>query len=182
MIYVQNNNDERMKRLPTRHSSSRFQQHGKVTRHTRKSLNPTSVIELPERPGYHRRWINDVGDNVLRKLDNGYEPVTTETLNLGVDSRSDQPTDMGSTTITRVDKSGVNIVAMEIPIEWYNENQEEKKKNRMRNQQMLSRPELKDGQYVPSDDVVGEIGSNERRFGQPRRNMASIGQSFNYND
>jgi hypothetical protein len=120
-----------------------------VTRATRKPLRQTGVLVGVERPGFVRAWKNDVGDNIDRLIKNGYQYVTDATLRIGADDRITQPGSMASSFISRKDKNGVEVFYMEIPEEWYQENQQEKQKARANARRGMFEPDKNLGQYKP---------------------------------
>lgn len=68
-------------------------------------------LAAPQRAGFVRRWVNDVVGRVDRFKSNGWDPVTDH----GVDVRH-----VGGA------KAPLNAVLMEIPEEFYNEDQQKK--------------------------------------------------------
>lgn len=83
---------------------------------------PGQQMMAEKKPGFVRRWVNDDSNNVDRRLKQGYSFV---------DTGDASTTDIGSARSIQVSKkSDVDIRAylMEIPEEFYNEDQQEKEK------------------------------------------------------
>ena len=99
----------------------------------RKKQNLSQDLRLDDRnprPGFVRRWVNDIEGRVQRFIDNDYEPVED-----------------GQQTIRRGVGTGMESVLMEIPEEWYQENQDEKAKQIRTLDQQTEK--LGEGEYSP---------------------------------
>ncbi len=114
---------------------------------------PGQKLIAPKRPGYHRHFANDVGTRLDDLQDKGYTFVT-ESVEGDAEIRS---TDIGTRKSLVVDqqKGGGEITAylMEIPDEWFREDQQEKEKRiRAREEQI----------YRVADDGkgIGQSSSN----------------------
>lgn len=105
---------------------------GRPPRVERKRGRPMSIpmqkMEVPENPGFHRHWLNDVGGRIQQALESGYtyvEKVNVELNEVGVTPGN---TDLGSKVSMYVgtDEQGKPLKAylMEIKQEWYDEDQE----------------------------------------------------------
>jgi len=84
-------------------------------------LGTRNVLRYPARPGYHRHVINDVDDNILIHEQAGYTVVQKKDLPSG-DPRAGDASQMGMPVSKEVG-GGVKGVLMEIPQEWYDEDQ-----------------------------------------------------------
>lgn len=84
-------------------------------------LGTRNVLRYPDRPGYHRHVINDVDDNILVHQQAGYEIVQKKNLPSG-DPRAGEASQMGM-PVSKDVGHGVKGVLMEIPQEWYDEDQ-----------------------------------------------------------
>jgi hypothetical protein len=87
-------------------------------------LGTRNVLKYPKRPGYVRRVVNDVEDRIQRFKDAGYEIVQKKDLPSG-DSRAGDASQMGM-PVSKSVGNGVKAVLMEIPEEWYEEDQKAK--------------------------------------------------------
>ena len=91
--------------------------------------SPQLHLDTPVREGFRRYWFNDVPGRIQSALKGGYDFVTEDTL-LGDNPNSNiTETDPGGTRVSRVvgtntDNSARVAYLMEIPEEWYNEDQE----------------------------------------------------------
>lgn len=87
---------------------------------------PRDILTINNKdPNFFYRWVKDYPGRIQRFLDGGYEFVVDPSAQAGqrtVDSGSR----LGS-ALTRVD-GGNTLVAMRIPLEWYNEDQEAKQR------------------------------------------------------
>ena len=86
-------------------------------------LGRRNILNYPKRPGYERRVVNDLDDRVLTFQQAGWEPVKQEDL-IDQDARIGASR-MGLTARKPVG-GGVHGVLMEIPEEWYKEDQQAK--------------------------------------------------------
>lgn len=86
---------------------------------------PRDILTLSDKdPNYFYRWVKDSPGRVQRFLDAGYEIVKHDAQ---VGERTvDSGSRLGS-ALTRQD-GGAVLVAMRIPLEWYNEDQEAKQR------------------------------------------------------
>ena len=110
-------------------------------------LGRRNILKYPDRPGYRRRVVNDIDDRVLTFQQAGWEPVSQEDL-LDQDARIGASR-MGLTARKPVG-GGVHGVLMEIPEEWYLEDQQAK-------QDEIKR--LEDDMKRNRGDVEGAYGS-----------------------
>jgi len=84
-------------------------------------LGTRNVLKYPKRPGYVRRVVNDVEDRIYRFQQAGYEIVQKADLPSG-DPRAGDASQMGMPVSKNVG-NGVKGVLMEIPEEFYREDQ-----------------------------------------------------------
>lgn len=87
-------------------------------------LGTRNVLKYPARPGYVRRVVNDVEDRVQRFKEAGYEIVQKKDLPSG-DPRAGDGSQMGMPVAKSVG-NGIKGVLMEIPQEYYLEDQQTK--------------------------------------------------------
>jgi len=87
-------------------------------------LGTRNVLKYPKRPGYVRRVVNDVEDRIQRFKEAGYEIVQKKDLPSG-DPRAGDASQMGM-PVSKSVGNGVKGVLMEIPEEWYKEDQKRK--------------------------------------------------------
>lgn len=92
----------------------------KSNRPKRKPIRSASILRAENRSGYIRRYVNDVHNRIQRFLEAGYTPVVGEdTLN---DYRAQDGSKLGS-IVRKPVGGGINAVLMEIPEEFYHEDQ-----------------------------------------------------------
>lgn len=92
---------------------------------------PVQKLEVPEREGYHRRWIRGDAGRIQKALRAGYQFVNSDEVNLnnfdlGGDASTSGNTDMGSSRVSvisgdKVDATGQpgRLYLMECPMEYY---------------------------------------------------------------
>lgn len=131
----------------------------KVRRDARKAQSvrlgrlPGQKLVAPQRPGYHRHWANDVGSRLDDLQNKGYTFVTPS-----VDGDENiRSTDAGTRTSQAVDQKtgGGEITAylMEIPEQWYRDDQQEKENRRYAREAQIKRG-------LDGDQGIGRPGSN----------------------
>lgn len=93
---------------------------------------PTLKLEVPEKPGWHRRWIRGEAGRLQRAMRAGYrfvtpDEVTVNNTDIAGGSTSDGNTDLGSSRVSvisgdKVDATGQpgRLYLMECPIQLYN--------------------------------------------------------------
>jgi hypothetical protein len=117
----------------------------RANRPKRTPLGIRNVLTAEQRPGFVRRWVNDVDDRLSRAKEAGYMPVMkpTETA----DPRAGADSQMGSLVAKSVG-GGTRAVLMEIPEEFYRADQDEKQKAVNATESGLRRqPGIKGQQY-----------------------------------
>lgn len=110
-------------------------------------------LAYPARPGFHRHWFNDAGNNVARAIEAGYTHVT------GNDEGKNVSKLVGTA------EGGGPLIAflMETPQEWHDEDMKEQqaqidaKENSMRRGELESKEG--DGRYVPQQGIRIKHGS-----------------------
>lgn len=96
------------------------------------------VLSYPQRPGFKRRVVNDVGGRIAQFEERGW--ITVQGDETGGELTANHPTKTG-TTVSKVVGSGkegaITGVLMEIPEEIYNEDQQEKSKTIAENEKRM---------------------------------------------
>jgi len=113
-------------------------------------LGTRNRLSYPERKGYHRRVFNDDHDRIQRALGAGYEFVTESGLT-GGDPRAGDASQMGAKVSKQVG-FGTTGYLMEIPDEYYNEDQKAKQE-RLNLQEAQMKRERTDG----VTDLYGKV-------------------------
>lgn len=113
-------------------------------------------LDNSQRTGYHRHWFNDKGNRIKDALDAGYNFV------LGSDGKK-----MSHVVGVGEHGGGVTAYRMEIPLEWYEEDQRKKlaandeKMQQIRNGVVAGVVPGQDGAYQPMNKA-GTIGADIR--------------------
>jgi hypothetical protein len=110
-------------------------------------LNRQQILTVPEsmkEPGYHYRFINDVGERILKAEQAGYEVVKGK-VPVG-DSRVGNSEGIGS-AVTKHVGNATKAVLMRIKEEWYKEDQAEKIANIKAHEEQITTVNTNDGQY-----------------------------------
>jgi len=85
-----------------------------------------NVLTAEQRPGFVRRFVNDHDGRVERFIEAGYTPVLDANADTSSKNTS-KPSLMGD-VVRKAVGGGRHAVLMEIPKEWYDEDQAEKQK------------------------------------------------------
>jgi hypothetical protein len=93
---------------------------GRANRPTRTPIGTRNKLTAPPREGYVRRFVNDVDGRIQMFEDAGYEAVRAPTQ-VG-DPMAGDSSQLGS-VVRKPVGGGVDAVLMEIPKEWYDEDQ-----------------------------------------------------------
>lgn len=93
-------------------------------RKRRVPLGRRNVLQYPEREGYMRRVVNDTDDRIMQFQEAGWEVVKNSDLPSG-DPRAGDASQQGM-PVSKPVGGGVKGVLMEIPEEWFNEDQQAK--------------------------------------------------------
>lgn len=91
-------------------------------RRQRFPLGTGDVLTAEQRPGFVRRYVNDKDDRVRRFVAAGYEPVHDPNADTS-QGRSGRATNTGDSIVRKPVGGGVEAVLMEIPEEFYREDQ-----------------------------------------------------------
>lgn len=87
-------------------------------------------LSTEQKPGFVRRWVNDIPGRVERFLKGGYEIVRDDDVKVGDDGVTDNNIALGSGARKNVGRTrageGTQAVLMEIPKELYEEDQKAK--------------------------------------------------------
>lgn len=110
----------------------------------RTPFSQTRRLAFQERPGYKRRIFNDVDDRIQRAEAAGYKAVSEKDFRLPTDGRAGTDTQVGS-VLKRSVGNGTMGVLMEIPEEFYNEDQERKVRDTEEVERALKRDAKKSG-------------------------------------
>jgi hypothetical protein len=98
----------------------------KRERRKRTPIGTGNVLTAEQRPGFVRRYVNDHDGRVERFIEAGYTPVLDANADTSANKAS-KPSLMGDVVRKSVG-GGRHAVLMEIPKEWYDEDQAEKQK------------------------------------------------------
>lgn len=126
-----------------------------VTRETRKPFgSQAQKLAYAQRPGYHRRWFNDVPGRIVDAQEAGFALVVGE-------DKKNVSRPVG------VNEAGGALIAylMEIPQDWYDEDMAREQAKVDEVDRAIRRGGIegepgKDGRYVPQTGI--KIGSNRR--------------------
>ena len=142
--------------LNARIAETRREKRSETRGRRRISMVGRDVLRFPDRPGYVRRVVNDVSDGERVKMfqEAGWEIVRTPGIN-GGDTRAGADSQLGS-VVCRSVGGGIKGVLMEIPEEWYNEDQREKAKIVDRTEDEVRRKKVS-ARDAGADGVYGEV-------------------------
>jgi len=90
-------------------------------RPTRTPIGAGNVLTAQQRPGYVRRFVNDVDGRVERFIEAGYEPVKTPMADTS-DPKAGKASIL-SNVVRKPVGGGMHAVLMEIPEYWHAEDQ-----------------------------------------------------------
>lgn len=118
-------------------------------------------LSYPERPGFHRHWFNDTPGRISRALEGGYKHVQ----------------DRDGKNVSRIvgaapTGGGMNAFLMEIPNQYWLEDQAAKNKARDEIDAKIKRGIVKDhapghdGAYQPVNKHTGELGPDVKMHGR----------------
>jgi len=128
------------------------------TRSTRKQRIPigtSNLLNVPKRPGYERRWVNDTEGRLANFRAAGYEHVMTKDIDLdGLTVKAGAESQMGTPVAKQVG-GGVRAFLMETKEEFYKEDQAAKQKSIDKTEVHTLNAD-RDGQY-------GEVSVNNTR-------------------
>lgn len=107
-----------------------------------------SKLAVPSRPGYVRRWVNDVEGRLLHAQQGGYEYAVDQSLQIGSPDVDNENRDLGARISRVVDKStGQKAYLMEIKEEFYQEDQSAKNKAVKAKDDLIKNGKLDDDEY-----------------------------------
>lgn len=121
-------------------------------RKPRVPLGTRNVLQYPQRPGYVRRVVNDVDDRVQRFKDAGYEIVHGDET--GGDPMAGAASKIGS-AVSKPVGGGRAGVLMEIPEEYYREDQAAKQAEIDKVESSMKRKSRPD----QAEDQLGQYGN-----------------------
>lgn len=113
---------------------------------------PRSKMSVKDRPGYRRRWINDVEGRLAYAEEGSYTYVTDQSLQIGSPDIDNENRDLGARVSRVVDKAtGQKAYLMEIKEELYQADQVEKRKVVKAKDDLIKHGKLVDDEdrYVP---------------------------------
>lgn len=114
----------------------------KSKRPERVPLHKQKMLSAEKRPGYVRRWVNDVVDRIQQFEKAGWTPVVGESQNTS-DKLAQTESQLGSVVrkIVNKDPNAAShwAVLMEIPEDLYNQDQAEKQKENDRVEESYNR-------------------------------------------
>jgi hypothetical protein len=111
----------------------------------RRPIGTGNVLTAAQRPGFVRRFVNDHDGRVERFLEAGYEIVRNPAADTS-DPKAGKASNLGSPVRKSVG-GGMHAVLMEIPADWYAEDQANKQREISDVEQSMQRPNVGDGQY-----------------------------------
>jgi hypothetical protein len=115
----------------------------------RRPIGTGNVLTAAQRPGFVRRFVNDHDGRVERFLEAGYEIVRNPAADTS-DPKAGKASNLGSPVRKSVG-GGMHAVLMEIPADWYAEDQANKQREISDVEQSMRRPNVGDGQYGSVD-------------------------------
>lgn len=118
----------------------------------RTPIGTSNKLTAEPRPGFVRRWVNDVDGRIQMFEGAGYEPVRVPTK-VG-DPMAAEATQLGS-VVRKPVGGGVDAVLMEIPKEWNEEDQ-------LRKEQALKKKEKSLLSEAPKEGLYGDGVSIDR--------------------
>jgi len=124
-----------------------------ANRPKRQPLASRDILTAPKRPGFVRRFVNDIDERVQTFEEAGYE-IVREPTKVG-DKRAGTETQLGS-PVRKAVGGGVGAVLMEIPEEYYEEDQEAKEAKRRDMEESMKQQARQEGHY-------GEIKIEKRQ-------------------
>ena len=117
-----------------------------LKRPKRFDLTKRNILTAPDRPGKHRRFVNDTHDRIEQFLNRGWSIVTEEEIKEIGDPRVGKGTHVG-TPVSKNVGLGVTAVLMEIDQEIYDEYQEARRKELNEKERAMTLQPQKEGSY-----------------------------------
>ena len=87
----------------------------------RKPITKRNVLTSKARPGYVNRWVNDIDDRIMMFEEAGWKVVRKDSQDTS-EKKAEEPSKLGS-IVRKAVGGGYYAVLMEIPQEWYDEDQ-----------------------------------------------------------
>lgn len=115
-----------------------------------------SKLSVPARPGYIRRWVNDLEGRLQHALQGGYQYVEDQSLQIGSQDIDNVNRDLGVRVSRVVDRTtGQKAYLMEIKQEFYDEDQREKAAKIAVTQDQIRRGRIETDahRYVPKGGI-----------------------------
>jgi hypothetical protein len=129
-------------------------------RPTRTPVATRNILTTDQRDGYVRRWVNDTPGRIDMFKEAGYEPVRQPTK-VG-DPRAGDGSNVGSSVIEKDVGAGQKAFLMEIPIEYYTEDQAAKEQGLKTKEASLIPDELKRDTYGEGLTISSTIERNKK--------------------
>lgn len=130
---------------------------------TRKNRVPLGAprlrLSMSKREGYKRRWINDKQGRIAMAQEGGYTLVPKDGAEFEEDDVTNVNSSLNNAVSRVVDSEGTKAYLMEIPEDWYEEDQQEKQQKIDEMENTLSRGEDShgkpgaDGRYIPREGI-----------------------------
>lgn len=123
----------------------------KPVKQTRKRvrLGSRNVLTAAQRPGFKRRFVNDIKDRIQEFKEAGYS-IVEEKVQVG-DPKIGRPNQLGSSVSSQGD--GQRKVLMEIPEEYYNEDYQAEQEKISQKENEIRRTMDKPG----ADGLIGQV-------------------------
>ena len=109
-------------------------------------------LQVPARPGYVRRWVNDAEGRLLQAEQGGYQYATDQSLQIGDADIDNVNRDLGSRISRVVDRTtGQKAYLMEIREDFYREDQAAKARDVAEVDDRIKKGKLDDAEarYIP---------------------------------
>ena len=114
-----------------------------------------NILTTDQRDGFVRRWVNDTPGRVQMFEDAGYE-IVREPTKVG-DDRAGEASNVGASITRKSVGAGQEAVLMEIPIEFYEEDQAAKEQSLKSKEASLIPNELKSDTYGSGISISSEL-------------------------
>lgn len=95
-------------------------------RRPRRAVHKFSPLKAEKRPGYHRRWVNDIPGRIRMFLEAGYTFVKDPNANMSSNATGREGVVTAIVNRSIKDAQTHKAYLMEIQDKWYNEDQEAK--------------------------------------------------------
>jgi hypothetical protein len=111
-------------------------------------------LSVPTRPGYVRRWVNDMEGRLQMAEQGGYQFATDQSLQIGAVDVDNVNRDLGARISRVVDRTtGLKAYLMEIKEDFYREDQQAKAQKVAEKDRLIKTGKLDDGEsrYIPDE-------------------------------